>query len=364
LNNQIKLVNPLWVHDSVTKEELLDIEKYLIKKNYTEIYIQNGLQNISNITNSSNGIKKRKFNDLSKSPDSKQTGSKKKKTDHVKTEEKMLDTVNLKDSLVMRENKNESNISRSENKIETKPNNKITSFFKPVMINKATKTENENFKIEENANTPIIDESALIKVSSINIGEVNKHKLLNCIKSLSKYKYIGEKIESINDSEYIVITTNQNKHDLKYIHCLLNNKNFIDLKYFTESLQESKYKENIKDYLKSPNENESNDICVKELPFKKEKFQFYLHPNIYEKEPLRKDIFVRILNMLGVDEIETNIRQADICIVNKEDINEYFPGHIKLLNENFIFDCFYNFKVMDLHNIRYTPEKGNFKQNK
>jgi hypothetical protein len=50
LDNEVKMINPLWVDDCTTRNQLLETEKYLVKKSYTELLLENN--------------RKRKYNDI------------------------------------------------------------------------------------------------------------------------------------------------------------------------------------------------------------------------------------------------------------------------------------------------------------
>ncbi len=385
INNKINMLNPLWVHESIQKQEPLDMKNYFIKKTLTDLLLENSIQ-----AHSLNKNKKRKYEELSKSPDkseelAKVESTKKRKLNHSIDNEKNKKIVDLKG--ILKTNTFEENLKkdRDNNKREFKDereldlnlkgsitkvvvqSNKITNFFKAITTKKdntvsLNKTNSVTEKISDDhdniSKSPIVNEikEKEILLSSITIGEENKFKINNIITQLGKYKYIGEKLESIMQSEYVIIKENTNKNDLRFIYALINKKPIIYINFFTESLKQTCYRDNISDYTFSKEEIKFLNSEISELPFKTEKFRIFLHPSLYDNESLKKDAYVCFLKILGVEEPENNIRLADICIINKIINNEYFPGHVKLLNDSFIFDCLYNLKVMDLNNWKYQPE--------
>ena len=390
INNKINVLNPLWVHESILKQEPLDMENYFIKKTFTDLLLENSIQSHSLQKN-----KKRKYEEFSKSPEKSESltnveSSNKKKLNHSINIEKNRKIVDLKGILKTStfeknlKNDNENNKREIKDETEVDQNSKesiakevaqskkITNFFKPITTSKhnnsvsVSKTlletekiseDNDNISKSPNVNS-IKDKEVLL--SSIAIGEENKFKINSIITQLAKYKYIGEKLENINQSECVVIKENTNKNDLRLIYALIHKKPIIYINYFSESLKQTCYKDNISDFTFSKDEIKFINSELSELPFKTEKFRIFLHPSLYEKEILKKDAYLSILKKLGVDEPENSIRLADICIINKINNNEYFPGHVKLLNDSFIFDCLYNLKVMDLNNWKYQPELESF----
>ncbi len=235
------------------------------------------------------------------------------------------------------------------------PNNKITSFFKP-----STKSESKII-IQKNDS----EEKNLVKISSISIGEDGKFKLNSSLKSLGVYKYVGESLENISKSDYVVVNEVHSRNDIRYIYCLINKKQLLSIKFFLDSKNNEKYL-NIQDYLISSNLSEKflcieNPDYIDSIPFCQDSFKFYLHPSLYQKETFRKHFYIKLLGLLGA-KLEENIRMSDICIINRQDMTEHFPGHVRLINESFIFDCFYHWKVSDLDRINYVPEKLNIKK--
>ena len=65
------------------------------------------------------------------------------------------------------------------------------------------------------------------------------------------------------------------------------------------------------------------------------------------------DTLNKICNLLG-GKLVDNIRLADICVLNKFE-KEYFPPHVKLVNQEFIIDSFAFFKLPDFNNKKYSP---------
>ncbi len=373
------------MHESILKKEPLDMKNYLIKKTFTDLLLENSIHADSVPVN-----KKRKYEDFIKSPKKLEDGgntesSKKKKLHHAPKDKKNLKIVDLKGILKSSKFEKDNNNTKADKNKEIPDerevdatlketnskiipqSNKITNFFKAITtekknflsINKMnTVSENLLDKNENLSTTLNVNDTRenLKLITSIGIGEENKFRINKTVIELGRYKYIGEKLENIKQSEYVVIKENYNKFDLHFMYALINNKKIIYLNYFTESLQQKSYKENISDYFFNPPELKFINSTIDDLPLKSEKFRIFLHPSLYDKETSRKDAYFSILKTLGVEESENNIRLADISIINKITNNEYFPGHVKLLNESFIFDCFYNCKVMDLNNWKYQPE--------
>lgn len=360
LNNKITMVNPLWIHDSVQKNQLLEVEKYLVKKTYTENHLFDDITNITKSSQNSemNYGKKRKFNQLTPNKDTNEADQEmimKRKKEENKSKTQIIELTNSK----IKELK------------EIKPNNKITNFFKPTL---QKEKENTSLKLEEESKiiakeNDILKESEhittdLIKLSSINISEVNKHKILTFTKPSGPYQYLGESLQNINDSDYVIVNSlNKCKNDIKAFYSTFNNKKILDINFIFQNLNETINKETILiDKYILDKFFDLKQIDKETLPFAQNKYKIFIHPSIYDKDNLKKETFHKILTTLGVDEFVDNIRLSDICIINKEDANEYYPGHVKLLNQEFLFDCFYNKKIMDFATFKYNPEKINIKK--
>jgi hypothetical protein len=406
LNNNIKLVNPLFIHESVLKQEVQPWENFEIKKSYTELFLNSNINSVKSSSNTQAILntsiienKKRKFDQAF--PDSKinneENISKKKKVDNSN-----ISSIKLNLNKEPIENKKseteKKNIDAYTDKDqESKLNNKITNFFRPsakseIKINPEIKnifSENpfsDNVKVVEKSiiSSKLNTNSESIIISSISIGEEGKFKINNCVKSLGKYKYIGESLENIAQSEFIIVNEIFNKNDIRYLYCLFHDKKIIIIKFFIDSKNQNAYKFNLEDLILSNKNSNSNPVeekvhnlylksfpidlksledkkVTKDFPFKEDKYKVHLHPSLYEKEPLRKEVYIKILEFLGLD-LENNIRLSEICILNKEDISEYFPGHVRLLNESFLFDCLFNWKIMEMENIKYFPEKLKIKK--
>lgn len=405
LDKNIKLVNPLFIHESEIKGELQNWEQFEIKKSYTElnrISKMNSLKSNDSVgtifTKNESENKKRKFDQafpiLLKNEES---FSKKIKNNYsnIKSNE-LINKESHENTKLQTEKKSYSTIKNQE---MNKSENKITNFFRPTAkseIKSNQDSKNIFFEnpilnniqtVEKSVTSCYNSKSDLIKISSISLGEEGKFKINSCVKLLGKYIYVGESLENISQSEFVVVNDTFNKIDLKYIYCLFYNKKIISLNFFTDSKNQNQYKFHLEDFSsfhKSSNVNEEEQEQEKKLynfylknfpinlksleekkinkdfPFKEDKYKIYLHPSLYEKDLIKKEVYVKILEFLGL-EMENNIRLSDICILNKEDLNEHFPGHVRLINESFLFDCFFNWKVMNIENMKYFPEKIKFK---
>lgn len=401
LDKNIKLVNPLFIHESELKGELQTWEQFEIKKSYTELIRNSKMNSTKNndcvetiYTKNESENKKRKFDqafpNLLRNEES---ISKKIKNNYsnIKSSEFIYNKQSHENTKLETEKKSASTIKNQE---MNKSENKITNFFRPsakseIKSNQDIKNiffENpilDNIQTVENcAESCNNSNSDLIKISSISIGEEGKFKINNCVKSMGKYIYVGESLENISQSKFVVVNDTFNKNDFKYIYCLFYNKKIISLNFFIDSKNQNQYKfylEHLNSFHKSSNINEEGQEekklynfyvkdfpinfksleekkITKDFPFKEDRYKIYLHPSLYEKELIKKEVYVKILEFLGL-EIENNIRLSDICILNKQDLNEHFPGHVRLINESFLFDCLFNWKVMNIENMKYFPEK-------
>ena len=95
-------------------------------------------------------------------------------------------------------------------------------------------------------------------------------------------------------------------------------------------------------------------------PLIADKYKIFIHPSIHDKETYKLELFHKIIFILFGETksiLADNIRLSDICIINQEDPKENYPGHVRLINQDFLIDCLFNAKMMDLNNIKYFPRK-------
>lgn len=360
VKNQIAIVNPLWMHESIENNKLQDHKKYLyVNKSFTESTLNKDILNLVS-ENKKLESKKRKF--VSLEGDNENGATKLYKKNGVgKT-----DKISINDNLPI---------------VNNNENNKITNFFRSNGKKNEDKDGNENsttmistfqvktIKINVNSTYENIPtkEPEVIKISSINLNEVNKFKIISTVRTLGRYKYMGETMENIKSSDYVITTPVYNKNDIRMIYVMLKGLKLLNFNYFPDSLNDLKFK-GIEEYiiatpsLTPMKEDGMKDIHLP-LPLEENKYKIHIHPSLYKDDELKQQILEDIIILLGGGkEITKNIRMADICVINKEDANESYPGHVKLLNQDFIFDCFHNFKIMEMNNIKYKPERINVKK--
>ena len=359
--HDIKLLNPLWVHESNIENKLLDVDKYLIKKTLAETSIQ---KNIPNINQDNKAVKRKHQEAINNVIDIKNRETTddiikpKKKLESIKVEK--TQTPNNKQILTPTSTAiTKQEILSSANKTTVLESNKktakITQFFQKQESNKKINLKEEtdpDANIKED-NTPVIEPlNYSYKVGSIYLSEMDKLKIIKCSKSIGIYRYIGDNLKSISQSDYVIVANNFNKNDTRIVYCVLNNLKLIKLDFFVESLNNKEYLD-INNYITSIKIKEDDNKVLKDN-------KIFLHPSLFDFEPtneLKKKIMVEIIKRIGCEDIIVDkLRLSTICIINKLDENEYFPGHIKLINQNFLYDCFYNKKLCEVEDIKYNPE--------
>jgi hypothetical protein len=339
----IPVVNPLWLHDSLTQNLLLPKDSYTIKKTFTEVLNEKVLSsNNSSSTNSmvNKALKKRN------SEDPKDDG-KKQKAKKSEGEKKFIDLNNFKEEI----NRNKTITEKVKSAINSKPksetgkdkdkeNKKITNFFgKSEKKPRLSSSEDYNDKLH---------------ICSYCLDEGQKSTIKSLTQKLGIFtlnKIPITSIDKLKEHSYIVTTENYRKHDLKIIYAILNNIRLLNFTYFEQASIDNSYPTDIELYLiPFP----IDILKLREIkPLAVDKFKISLHENLGGTKPL----LLEIVKLLGdASQISEHLRLSDICIVNKYEVDT-IPSNVKLLNQDFLIDSFLNMKLMDLDNMKYFPEK-------
>jgi hypothetical protein len=349
LKNGISLVNPLWVHESLMDDEVKAEGKYIVKKTFSEL----------SVNQSHKFGKRRTFPVMENDVILENTKKFKQSTQNYENCFKINNLQQTKKETIQSTLKEE----EIEN-CNNKPNNKITNFFLKKTSEKdniVNITQKQNITLLKNEHQPSI------KLAGIDINEMLKFKINSCLKELGKYDYIGDSFESLQLAEYVVMNeTSLKKNDFKVILCILNKKKIISIKYFSDSLKDKEY--SLIDNYKISLLSFENEITKGVDKIESSSLKVFLHPSLYAINELKKNLIIEIIKISKLCEIVDNIRLCEICLINKEDGKEHYPGHVKLINQNFIFDLFYSSdplsfkKNLDFNNIKYLPEKINIKK--
>lgn len=408
LKHSIKIVNPLWVYDSNLSNSLLEDEKYLVKKTFSETSVQKNINNLDKAKKQQqqilNNNNKRTHQEM---VDSTISSIKEPENDLIKPKKKLLDdsknnktaeiisksstpvtkitenqasslsTGVTKPKIALESSKHKTSINlkqKEDSEDDNKRTPKITNFFKKQSLSYSSQEEqnttpngNSNIKMKSKTNSEINEiQIDKYKISSIFINEIEKHKILKCCKNFGNFKYIGDNLKQVSESDFVIVGKNFNKNDTRIVYCVLNKLKLIKLSYFTDSLENKKYL-NIEDYLINirdisfvKSDYQTNEEESKAQLFEKDCIKIYLHPSLFDYEKtndLKKETLIQCIKYLSKDDtIVDNIRLATMCIINKYDPSDYFPGHVKLVNQNYIYDCFYFNKLCDSEDLKYNAE--------
>jgi hypothetical protein len=352
LLKNIPIVNPLWLHDSLTQNQLLQKDNYLIKKTYTEMLNEKVLSSNASSTTNSMGNKaqktgKRKSDEVSEK-DKKQKVIKTEKTEDGK---KFIDlnkfseeiaknkaitekakeggTPNKKDTILNEENKENNN-------------KKITTFFE--------KKEPVKPKDPPNRVKSPEDYSDRLHICSYCLDDGHKKLIKSVTGKFEKYvlnKIAITSIDKLKEYSYIVTTETYRKNDLKIIYAILNNIKLLNLTYFEQAEKDKKYPTNIENFIIKYPIDISKPTDNKPLS----RYKIYLHDSLSGTRP----ILLEVTKLLGGD-ISEHLRLSDICVVNKYEVDA-IPSSVKLLNQDFLVDCILNNKLMDMENMKYLPER-------
>jgi hypothetical protein len=369
LRNNIAIVNPLWMHDSLNEGKPLPKEGYVIKKTFTEIINEKDMSNTSS-AGSGLGLRKGKRKNENTELKSEDFKNKKQKTiaNSTKTEEgKKLINLNdfaknevKKNKALTQEVKKENNTSsqstndniNTEKPENNKENKKITNFF--------NKTDTKDTKMRKPANIDVNNRKSVIDPNAIHIcsfglNEAEKLKINDTCKKLKKYalnKIPFDSLEKLKEYTYIITTENYRKNDMKIIYAVLNNIKLLNFTFFEKALADEKYPEDLNTYLLKYPIDLSN--LPEQRPLSVDKYKIHLHESLGGIKP----IIIHLITLLGGDhsDIAENIRLSDICIIDKDDTGGKY-SNVKLLNKDFLIDCFYFMKFMDMGNLKYQPER-------
>ena len=80
-------------------------------------------------------------------------------------------------------------------------------------------------------------------------------------------------------------------------------------------------------------------------------------------DEIKHEILSKIVTLLGAS-IVHHIRLSDLCIINKVESTQYFPPHVRNLNQDLIYDTLSNLKLPDLDNFKYKPKDAKYKKNR
>lgn len=233
-----------------------------------------------------------------------------------------------------------------------------------------------------------------LNLSSIDLNESSKTKLKELIKNIKppndNFIYLGEEYSDLDKSEYIIIKHNSNVNyfkQLKILYVSLLNKQiihsehkierkFVKFNYFADNDKKKKIL-NVDDYVvKISLDYEKLEKLKSEdnLPLKG--FMVFVQSDVYSNkdsvdnnlvddaaEKIKKEVLLKLINLLGANTVN-HIRLCDICITNKTNNSNYFPPHIKILNQDFIFEAVQYLKLPDIENFKFKPKNEKYKKNR
>lgn len=57
-----------------------------------------------------------------------------------------------------------------------------------------------------------------------------------------------------------------------------------------------------------------------------------------------------------------HIRLCDLCIINKIEVSQYFPPHVRNLNQDLLLDTLVTMKLVDFENLKYKPQDSKYRK--
>jgi hypothetical protein len=354
LLKSIPIVSPLWLHECRESKQLVPKDNYLIKKTYTEILNEKVLSsNTSSIASSIGnkvGVKRKR-----KSGDDETTEDTKKQKVKKSEEEKKYIDLNDYTQEIEKNKKITENVKNNSKSITTKSN--ILEENKDILTNKENKKITNFFGKTETKKTAdeivsniIEDYCDKLHICSYNLDDNNKNLIRKVIRNLGIYalnKIPITTIDKLKEHSYIVTSQNYRKNDLKVIYAILNNIKLLNLSYFEQADKIGSYPSNTEDYIIKP------DVDTTHKPFQKERLKIFLHESLGTSIGLLLEL-VKLLG--GEQDISEHLRLSDICIINKYEVDS-IPSNVKVLNQDFLIDCLFKKKLMDVENLKYHPEK-------
>ena len=384
IENEVKLVNPLWLHDKLIGNFKED-EKYLIKKKFSELNIDEKIYNLTKNKNKSCSIKRKKTfsnlnnkNNLESIIENEKNNFKDKKLNSFFSESNNLVNtlsykINKQEYIEFLQTKDSENKFKYNGNIENENDESKNEFLKNtkvIFVNK--EYDKYDYKIVEFIYKNIFLINLNIFTSQIILNDMQEN--IFKIKDFEEFQ-INKNIKNYNNKK-----SNNNKYSF-YIDNLLNNNEFILIEKIIKNhlngnlLKIIKNKKENKINCKTTNKeqiysfkNEGSMLNIKKRKKPKSKIRKNEFPNIFFKkndnnsndniDNIEDNYYYQLndkkiskKNIINLYKISKNIKNNNNNQIEDKEYKQYLNKlkFIDVLSVNYIYDCFYKGEIITIN---------------